>query len=354
MIVPLFDLAASHGALRQDILAAWARVYDSGQFIMGEDVHAFERELEAMLGVRYVVGLSSGTDALLVALMALGVGPGDEVVTTPLSFLATAAVIARVGARPVFEDVDDQSFNLEPHAAAAACTTSTKALITVHLFGRPAPMPDVKVPVIEDAAQAIGASSLGGLCGCLSFFPSKNLGAMGDAGALYTDNESFADRVRLLRLQGARPKYIHQVVGGNFRLDSLQAAALRVKLPHLAKWTVARRSHAERYRALAASRPRFPEDVRLPGDAPGHVYNQFVVRTPRRDALREHLTRMGVGTGIYYPVPFHLQPCFAGLGLGAGAFPNAEAISREALALPMYPGLTESQQSYVIDAIASF
>ncbi len=354
MRVPLLDLSAQNQPLRADVLAAIARVVDSGHFIMGPDVEAFERELATTTGATHAISLSSGTDALLVALMALGVGPGDEVVTTPFSFFATAGAIARLGARPVFADIDPSTFNLDPVAAAAACTSRTRALITVHLYGRAAARPAVTVPVIEDAAQSIGSAPLAGLCGCLSFFPSKNLGAFGDAGALYTDDAAFADRVRLLRTHGGRPKYYHQAIGGNFRLDTLQAAVLRVKLPHLTGWTAARRANADRYRRLAAAHARFPAEIRLPDDAPGHIYNQFVIRTPRRDALREHLTRAGIGTEIYYPVPFHLQPCFSYLELREGSFPHAEAAAREALALPIYPELSEAQQVHVIDEIAAF
>jgi dTDP-4-amino-4,6-dideoxygalactose transaminase len=354
MRVPLLDLSAQNQPLRAAVLEAMARVVDSGAFIMGPDVEACERELAVTTHAAHVVGVSSGTDALLVALMALGVSAGDEVVTTPFSFFATAGAIARLGAKPVLADIDPASFNLDPRAAAAACTSRTRAVITVHLYGRAAERPEVSVPVVEDAAQSIGSARLTGLAGCLSFFPSKNLGAFGDAGAVYTDDAAFADRLKLLRTHGGRPKYYHQAIGGNFRLDTLQAAVLRVKLPHLAGWTAARRANAERYRRLAAAHARFPAEVRLPDDAPGHIYNQFVLRAPRRDALREYLTKAGIGTEIYYPVPFHLQPCFAYLEQREGAFPHAETAAREALALPIYPELTEAQQAYVIDTIARF
>jgi dTDP-4-amino-4,6-dideoxygalactose transaminase len=351
MTVPLLDVAGQHGPLREELLGALARVVDSGQFILGAEVDRFERELAAHLGVKHAVGVSSGTDALLVALMALGVGAGHEVVTTTYSFFATAGVIARLGARPVLVDIDEASFNLDVEAARAACGPSTRAVLPVHLFGRPAPALEVGVPVIEDAAQAIGAAPLAGLAACLSFFPSKNLGAFGDAGAVLTDDDAFADRLRLLRVHGGRPKYVHHAIGGNFRLDALQAAVLRVKLPRLEAWTAARRRNADRYRRLFAE-VRVPPELRLPEDAPGHIYNQFVIRAPRRDALRERLARAGVATEIYYPVPFHLQPCFRELGLREGAFPRAEAAAREALALPIYPELTEAQQAHVVDRIA--
>jgi dTDP-4-amino-4,6-dideoxygalactose transaminase len=351
--VPLLDLAAQNGPLSDEIASAMREVVTSGQFIMGPAVAALERELGAAIGARHVIGVSSGTDALLVALMALGVGPGDEVVTTPFSFYATAGCIARLHARPVFADIDPASFNLDPVAAAAACGPRTKAVIPVHLFGRPAELPAVPVPVIEDAAQSIGAAPLGGLAGCLSFFPSKNLGAFGDAGAVYADDDAFADKIRLLRTHGGRPKYVHHVVGGNFRLDTLQAAVLRVKLPHLRRWTEARRANAARYRRLFAD-ARVPAELVVPADAPGHIYNQFVIRAPRRDALREHLGAQGIGSEIYYPLSFHQQPCFRGLGYQDGAFPHSERAAAEALAIPIYPELTEAQQARVVDAIARF
>jgi dTDP-4-amino-4,6-dideoxygalactose transaminase len=330
-----------------------ARVVDSGQFILGAEVDDFERQLAAAVGTAHAIGVSSGTDALLCALMALDVGPGDEVVTPTFSFFATAGVVARLGARPILVDIQPETFNLDPDAAAAAVTSRTKAVIPVHLFGRPAARPAVVVPIVEDAAQSIGASALYGNLSCLSFFPSKNLGAFGDAGAIIADDAELADRCRLLRTHGGRPKYYHHVVGGNFRIDALQAAILRVKLPHLPRWTAARRANAERYRRLFAG-ARIPPELRLPGDAPGHIYNQFVIRAPRRDALREHLGRNGIGTEIYYPVPFHLQPCFRDLGYSAGAFPHSEVAAREVLALPIYPELTEAQQAYVVAQIASF
>jgi dTDP-4-amino-4,6-dideoxygalactose transaminase len=345
MRVPMLDLAAQHAPLRAELLAAVARVIDAGAFILGDEVAAFEAALAARLGVAHAIGVSSGTDALLVALMALGIGRGDTVVTTPLSFFATAGAIARVGARPVFADIDPATFCLDP----AADLTGAAAVIPVHLFGRRCAVPAV-IPVIEDAAQAIG-TPLAGLAGCVSFFPSKNLGALGDAGAVYTDDAAFADRVVLLRSHGARPKYHHAAIGGNFRLDALQAAALAVKLPHLAAWTAARRDHADRYRALLAAAAL---DVVPPADTPEHVYNQFVIRAPRRDALRAHLAAAGIATEIYYPVPFHLQPCFAELGYRAGAFPHAERAAAETLALPIYPELTASQQTYVVEQLAGF
>jgi dTDP-4-amino-4,6-dideoxygalactose transaminase len=354
MSVPLLDLKVQNAPLREAILAAITRVVDGGGFILGPEVESFEEELATVLGTRRAVGVSSGTDALLVALMALGIGAGDEVVTTPFSFYATVGCIARLGARPVFADIDAATFNLDPQAAIAACTASTRALIPVHLFGRPARLPTVSIPVVEDAAQAIGACKVAGIASCLSFFPSKNLGAFGDGGALLTDNESFADKVAILRAHGSRPKYVHHKVGGNFRLDALQAAILRVKLKSLLDWTARRRANAERYRCLFAASTGIPSDLILPADVPGHIYNQFVIRAPLRDGLREHLTRKGVGTEVYYPLALHLQPCFFDLGYKQGAFPHAERATQEALALPIYAELVEAQQAYVVDQIADF
>jgi dTDP-4-amino-4,6-dideoxygalactose transaminase len=353
MKVPLLDLKAQNQPLRDAMLAAMARVLDSAGFILGPEVEAFERELAAALGARRAVGLSSGTDALLVALMALGIGPGDEVVTTPFSFYATVGCIARLQARPVFADIEPGTFNLDARAVAAACGPRTRAVIPVHLFGRPATLPAVAAPVVEDSAQSIGACAVTGQASCLSFFPSKNLGALGDGGALVTNDDVFADQVALLRAHGAKPKYIHHRVGGNFRLDALQAAILRVKLAHLAGWTAARRRNAERYRRLFAA-ARLSGEVVLPEHTEQHIYNQFVIRAARRDALREHLTRAGVGTEIYYPLALHLQPCFAHLGYRPGQFPHAEQATAEVLALPVYAELSEEQQSYVVEQVAAF
>jgi dTDP-4-amino-4,6-dideoxygalactose transaminase len=351
--VPLLDLAAQNHPLREQFMAAIARVIDTGRFILGPDVEKLEADIGRTVGAKHVIGVSSGSDALLVALMALDIGPGDTVITTPFSFFATAGAISRLGARPCLVDIDPATFNLDPDAAAAAADSTTKAIIPVHLFGRGAALPKTKVPVIEDAAQSIGACKLGGLAGCLSFFPSKNLGAFGDAGAVYTDDAAFADRVSLLRTHGGRPKYYHQAIGGNFRIDALQAAVLSVKLPHLAGWTEARRRNADRYRAMFAA-AQVPAELVLPTDVPGHIYNQFTIRAPRRDALRDSLTKAKVSTEIYYPVPFHLQPCFQDLGYERGSFPHSERAAEEVLALPIYPELTEAQQQYVVDQVAAF
>jgi len=363
MRVPLLDLQEQYRPIRDDLIAALIRVADTQRFIGGPEVEALERELAAFIGVRHAIGVSSGTDALLVSLMALGIGPGDEIVTTPFSFFATAGSIVRLGAVPVFVDVDPGTLNIDASAVAAAITPRTRAIMPVHLYGLCADMQPLLeaaaragVPVTEDAAQAIGASygdrqaGAMGAVGCFSFFPSKNLGAFGDAGLVTTDDDRLAHDVRLLRDHGAEPKYFHKRVGGNFRLDALQAAVLRVKLPHLAAWTAARRANADRYDRLFRERRL---DVRVPirPDGRGHIFNQYVIRVPNRDEVRASLERAGIGTEIYYPVPFHLQECFAPLGYRQGAFPAAEAAAREVLALPVYPGLTEMQQRSVVDAL---
>jgi dTDP-4-amino-4,6-dideoxygalactose transaminase len=360
MHVPLFDMAAELAAVRPAVDAAIARVLDSGVFIGGPEVAAFERELAAAAGARSAVGVSSGTDALHATLLALGVAPGlpgrqrgDEVVTTPLSFFASAGGAARLGARIVFADIDDESLTLDPRAALASCSERTRAIVPVHLFGHPAQLPDAPCPIVEDAAQSLGAGPVRGRAAAVSFFPTKNLGAIGDAGAVLTDDAELADRIALLRTHGARPKYHHLAIGGNFRLDPLHAAVLRAKLPHLPSWIAARRGHAERYRAAFAA-ARLPAELRLPAPHPAHVYHQFVIRAPRRDALRAHLTAAGIGTEIYYPTPLHLQPCFAELGYRPGAFPVAERACREVLALPIHPALAPAAQDYVVDRIAAF
>ncbi len=350
--VPFFDPVREQAEQLEALRAAFERVLASGMFILGPEVEAFERELAEWLGVRHVVGLSSGTDALLVGLMALGVGPGDEVVTTPFTFFATAGAVVRLGARPVFADIDPDTFQLDPAAAAAAVGTRTRALIPVHLFGAPCLVPRVPegVAVLEDAAQAIGAAPLGGIAGTLSFFPAKNLGALGDGGALYTDDDALAERVRVLRVHGAKPKYHHHLVGGNFRLDALQAAFLRVKLPSLRRAIEARRQHAAIYREVLWDVP----EVRLPPDVAGHTYNQFVVRARDRDGLRRFLSERGLATAVYYPEPLHLQPCFADLGYRPGSLPHAEQACREVLALPVAPALTDAEILRVAEAIRVF
>jgi dTDP-4-amino-4,6-dideoxygalactose transaminase len=368
MPVPLLDLDAQYRPLRDALIAAMTRVADSQRFIMGPEIDALERELAEMLGIRHAVAVSSGTDALLLALMALGIKTGDEVVTPTFSFFATAGAVVRLGARPVLVDIDPETFNIDAAQAAAAITPRTRAIVPVHLFGLSAdldPIVDAAnragVPVVEDAAQAIGATCKArpaggiGAFGCFSFFPSKNLGAFGDAGLLTTNDNALAERARLLRTHGMQPKYYHHVVGGNFRMDALQAAVLRVKAPHLAAWTDARRRNAERYRCLFHD-AGLDEAIVLPREPAGyrHIFNQFVIRTPERDALKRHLDEHGIGNEIYYPVPFHLQPCFADLGYRRGAFPHAERAAGECLAIPIYGELTASQQQTVVSTIAQF
>jgi dTDP-4-amino-4,6-dideoxygalactose transaminase len=351
--VPLFDMAAELAAIRCDVDSAIARTLDAGVFVGGPEIAAFERELATFTRSAHAVGTSSCTDALHVIGMALGIGPGDEVVTTPFTFLATAGAFARLGARIVFADIDDESLTLDPSAAATACTSKTRAVVTVNLYGVPAAIPKVPCPVIEDAAQSIGACSVRGLAASLSFFPTKNLGALGDGGAVLTNDAQLADRITLLRTQGARPKYHHLAVGGNFRLDPLQAAVLRAKLPHLQRWNDARRAHALRYRDLFGA-SAIPPELRLPEAHTDHVFHQFVIRAPRRDALRAFLADNGVGTEVYYPSPLHLQPCFGELGYQPGSFPVAERACHTVLALPIHPALTDDSQAYVVDRIAEF
>jgi dTDP-4-amino-4,6-dideoxygalactose transaminase len=364
--VPLLDLEAQFRPIRDEVMAAIARVCDSQRFIGGPEVEGLEREIAAALEVAEAVGVSSGTDALLAAMMALGIGPGDEVVTTTYSFFATAGSIARLGARPVLVDIDPLTCNIDPAAAAAAITPRTRAIVPVHLYGCSADMAPILdaasragVPVVEDAAQAIGARYHGrpvgglGTLGCFSFFPSKNLGAFGDGGLVTTSDRALARRLRLIRNHGAETKYVHTMVGANFRLDALQAAVLRVKLPHLPAWTEARRRNAARYREMLAplaARGR----IELPVEPAGchHIYNQFVIRVGDRDRVRAALDARRIGTEVYYPVPFHLQECFAGLGYRRGQFPAAEEAANRTLALPIYGELTEAGQRYVADAIA--
>ncbi len=364
-MVPLLDMHGQYGPLREQLLAAIARVCDSQRFIGGPEVEGFEREIAEYLGVGHAVGLSSGTDALLVALMALGVGPGDEVITSTFSFFATAGAVSRLGATPKLVDIDPLTCNIDVPAAIAAFTSRTRAIVPVHLYGQCASMGRLLeaagargIPVIEDAAQAIGATYKGrqagsmGKAGCFSFFPSKNLGAFGDAGLLTTADEALAREVRLLRNHGAEPKYFHKRIGGNFRLDALQAAVIRVKLPHLEGWTARRRENADRYDRLFGESPA-ADRVTLPArDADcRHIFNQYVIRVPSRDLVRSRLDAAGIGTEIYYPVPFHLQECFASLGYRQGDFPVAEAAAAETLALPVYSELTEAQQREVVEAV---
>jgi dTDP-4-amino-4,6-dideoxygalactose transaminase len=356
MKVPLLDLRAQYAQLAPALEAAVRRVLESGHYILGEDVAAFERELAATTGRAHAIGVSSGSDALLLALMALGVGPGDEVITTPLSFFATVGAIVRIGARPLFADVERHSLNLDPQAALARVTPRTKAVLPVHLFGRPAalePLRQSGLAIVEDAAQAIGVPDLGKgtHAATLSFFPSKNLGAAGDAGAVITDDAALADRLRLMRAHGSRPKYVHHVVGGNFRIDTLQAAILRAKLPHLDGWNAARRRNAQRYLQRLVETP-----LGLPEATAEHVWHHFVVRVPegKRDALRDHLKAREIETEVYYPLALHLQPCFAELGYKKGDMPEAERACGEVLAIPVHPDLSEAQAEHVVASVREF
>ena len=357
MRVPLFDMQRELTPVRASIDAAIARVLDSGVFIGGTEVTQFETALAQACNVQYAIGVSSGTDALLLIAMALGLDHNATVVTTPFSYIATASTIARTGARLVFADIDDDSLNLAPARALAACTDDTRAIVTVNLYGAPAALPEVtptlQLAIIEDSAQSLGAGPVRGRAAATSFFPTKNLGALGDAGAVLTDDASFAARVTQLRGHGAAPKYHYPLLGGNFRIDALQAAILAAKLPHLARWTTARRRNAERYRSMFAS-AKIPAELRMPCAHPNHVYHQFVVRTPRRKALRDHLTARGIGTEIYYPEPLHLQPCFAELGYRVGSMPITERACTEVLALPIAPTLTDDEQAFVVESVAAF
>jgi len=367
MSVPLLDLRAQHSAIRDEVVAAMMQVVDDQAFILGAPVERFEEAVASLCNTPFAIGCANGTDALLLSLRALGVGHGDEVVTTPFTFFATAGAIHNVGARPVFADIDAHNFNLSPQAAAAAVTPRTRAVIPVDLFGQmaqvdaiAAAIPDL--PIIEDAAQSIGATreiggklvragDAGGI-GTFSFFPSKNLGGYGDGGMMVTRNEELATRLRRLRVHGGMKTYFHEEVGYNSRLDAVQAAVLLAKLPHLNAWSAARRRNAAYYDAAFSG----SADVRTPAIDPGNVsiYNQYTLRVERRDELQAHLKQKGIGSAVYYPLPLHLQPCFAYLGYGKGAFPESEKASEEALSLPVYPELAEAQLNEVIDAVRGF
>jgi dTDP-4-amino-4,6-dideoxygalactose transaminase len=364
MTVPLLDLKAQYATIKPELDAAVHSVLDSGRFIQGPEVTALEAEVAAYSHAAHGVGVASGTDALLLALKALGVGPGDEVVTSAYSFFASASTIALAGAKPVFCDIEEATYNLDPARLAACLTPRTKAVVPIHLFGQCADMPAIRalcdprgIPVLEDAAQAIGSEWQGkragemGVGACFSFFPSKNLGGIGDGGMVVAGDDAFADRIRLLREHGARPKYHHRILGQNSRLDALQAAVLRVKLRHLEAWHAGRQANAARYRELLAG-----TNVGLPLERPEarHIYNQFVVRTKQRDELKQHLTTAGIGTEVYYPRPLHVQECFADLGHKDGDFPQSEAAAKETLALPIYPELTGEQVAYVSARIHEF
>lgn len=370
--VPLLDLKAQYRSLEAELRAAVLRVVESQRFILGPAVAELEGAVAELLGVEHAIGCASGTDAILLALRGLDIGPGDEVVTTPFTFFATAGAIHNAGARPVFADIEPDTFNLDAAAAEAAVTERTAAVMPVHLFGQIAPMPAFRsladarsIALVEDAAQAIGArqrtaqdewittGTLGDIC-AFSFFPSKNLGAFGDGGMMVTDDAALAERLRRLRVHGGRQMYHHEEVGYNSRLDALQAAVLSVKLPHLAAWSAARRKHARRYDEAFAEL----EGVRAPIVAPENesIFNQYTLRisSGRRDALAAHLREQGVGSSVYYPVPLHLQECFRYLGYGEGDFPEAELAARQVLSLPVYPELTEAQREHVVASVRGF
>jgi len=371
-VKPLFDfldLRAQFAPIRDEVMAAVTRVMESQYFILGPEVDHLEQEIAAKLGAKFAVSCASGTDALILALMAAGLGPGHEVITTPFSFIATAGSIAWVGAKPVFVDIDPVTFNIDPQKISAAITPQTRAIMPVHLFGLPADMDPIldvarshKLLVVEDAAQAIGArygdrfvGTLGDF-GCFSFFPSKNLGGAGDGGVITTNDAAHAERLRMLRMHGSRTKYFHEILGTNSRLDALQAAVLRVKLHHLDHWEKGRENRASRYRQLF-ERNNLAKSVSLPPVPPSrdhHVYNQFTLRATRRDELKESLRLAGIPTEIYYPLCLHLQEAFTHLGYRARQFPIAERASQEALSLPVYPELTDDNQDLVVHTIANF
>lgn len=370
MNVPLLDLNRVHGPLADELKAAFARVLDANSYILGKEVTSFEAACADYLGVKHAIGVSSGSDALLLALMALNIGPGDEVICPSYTFFATAGAVARLGAQPVFVDSDPYSHNWDLSQVFAAANERTKAVIPVHLFGLSADMMGLrewadarKITVIEDVAQSMGATFQGRMTGglgtfaCYSFFPSKNLGGFGDGGLLTCDDDVLAEKARVLRAHGAKPKYHHHFVGGNFRLDALQAALLAVKLPHLESWLKQREQVASRY---LDGFKTLEDSIALPPSAKGgtdrHTYNQFVIRLrdgARRDALQQKLSAQGIATAVYYPKPLHLQPCFADCGLIEGALPVCENASRTTLALPIFPGMTAEEQNTVIAAVTS-
>ena len=362
--IPLLDLVGQYEALRAEIRVAIDRVCDSQWFIGGPEVEACEREIADYCDCAHGIGMSSGTDALLCGMMAMGIGPGDEVIVPSFTFFATAGCVARLGATPVFVDIDPDSYNTTADQIAPHITPRTRLIIPVHLFGQCAPMDDILtlaadrgIDVMEDAAQSIGATHRGrracsmGRLGTLSFFPSKNLGAFGDAGMIVTNDDALAHACRLLRNHGAEPKYFHERIGGNFRLDALQAAVLRVKLPHLDAWSRARVANAARYDALLADAP-----VKRPviADDNTSIYNQYVIAAPDREGLRRHLAEQGIVTEIYYPVPLHMQACFSAFGGKPGDLPVCEKAAGEVLALPVYPELTEAQIERVAAGVLSF
>jgi len=372
MHVPLLDLKAQYASIKDEIRAALDEVLDSQLFILGPKVEELEKKIAAYSQAKHAVGVSSGSDALLASLMALDIGPGDEVITSPFTFFSTAGVIARLQAAPVFVDIDPVTYNIAPEKIEAAVTARTKAIIPVHLFGQCADMQPIMeiaskygLIVIEDAAQSLGADYMGrragaiGHLGIFSFFPSKNLGGFGDGGMVITNDDGLCDKMKALRVHGAKSKYYYTIVGGNFRLDALQAAVLTVKLKYLDGWSQKRRDNAGTYdRHLAEARP---VDIVLPkavyrdrGDRNYHIYNQYTIRVKRRPGLQRFLKDAGIGTEIYYPLPLHLQECFKGLGYKKGDFPIAEASAETVLSLPIYPELSTGQKDYIVGKILEF
>ena len=349
--IPLVDVKAQYAPLIPELRERFDAVLESGRFIFGPEVEAFEREAAAFLGVPHAIGVANGTDALVLAFEALGIGQGDEVICPAFTFYATAETIARVGATPVFADIDPETLNLDPEDVAARVTPRTKAIVAVHLFGRPALLAELAalgVPVVEDAAQAFGAEGIAGtgICSTFSFFPTKNLFALGDGGLVTAHDDGIAEQVRLLRFHGSRDKTTFELVGTNSRLDAIQAAALRVFLPHLTGWNAARREAAVRYAELGLG-----ELVELPPDEPGHVYHMYVVRTPRRAELQEALAVAGIASAAYYVTPMHLQPALAYLGWKRGSLPETERAAAENLALPMWGGLGGDEQERVVETM---
>jgi dTDP-4-amino-4,6-dideoxygalactose transaminase len=373
--VPFFDLAVQFKSIENEIRSALDEVFQNQQFIMGPKVQVLEEAMAQYCRTRYAVGVASGSDALLLSLMALGIGTGDEVLLPPFTFFATAGSISRLGATPVFVDIDRETYNMDPSKIEEKITARTKAIIPVHLFGQCADMdPFRKIAqeknlfIVEDAAQALGAEykpkvgsegrragQIGDL-GCFSFYPTKNLGAFGDAGMVVTDNPGLAEKVRLLRVHGSQPKYFHKAIGINSRLDTIQAAILLVKFKYLEKWTAERQKKAERYQELFENSLSSVKGFKLPTVQyqNRHIFHQYVIRVPERDRLKQFLTEEGIGTDIYYPVPLHLQECYSFLKYHRGDLPNSEKASAEVLALPIYPELTEDQQTLVVDRIKAF
>ncbi len=374
MKVPFLDLKAQYQKIKEEVDQALMEVVSQQQFILGPKVKVLEEAIAAYSSVRHGIGVASGSDALMLSLMAVGIGAGDEVITTPFTFFATAGSISKVGAKPTFVDIDPQTYNLDPAKIQERITSKTKAIIPVHLFGQCADMEPIKelaqrygLWLIEDAAQAIGADyikdssthqragSIGDL-GCFSFYPSKNLGGFGDGGMVTTNDDELAERIRLLRVHGAGSKYYHQLIGVNSRLDALQAAILLVKFRYLEEWTQRRRENAAYYDRLFEEIDHKAFGIKTPFVQYNnrHIYNQYVIRVPKRDELREFLFREGIGTDIYYPLPLHLQECYKDLGYEEGDFPHAERAAKETLALPIYPELTRGQQEYVVSKIEEF